>query len=41
MAAIYDIQVKQQLNEYDSALKRYLISASRRKEKVKRLRSFL
>lgn len=41
MAAIYDTQVKQQLDEYDIALKGYPISAVRRKEKVKRLRFFL
>ena len=40
MAAIYDTQVKQQLDEYDIALKGYPISAVRRKEKVKRLRFF-
>lgn len=38
---VYDSQVKQQLEEYDISLKSYPISASRRKEKVRRLRQFL
>lgn len=41
MAAVYDTQVRIELEKYDNSLKDYPISPARRKEKVKRLRSFL
>ena len=41
MAAVYDIQVRNALYEYERALVGYPISIQRRKIKVKRLRSFL
>lgn len=41
MAAIYDEQVKNQLYEYEQSLKDYLISADRRREKLKLFRLFL
>lgn len=41
MAAIYDIQVRNQLYEYEKSLVKYPISANRRKMKIKNLRVFL
>lgn len=41
MSAVYDIQVRNKLYEYEKSLNRYPISASRRREKVKMLRLFL
>lgn len=41
MSAVYDIQVRNKLYEYEKSLNQYPISASRRREKVKMLRLFL
>ena len=41
MAAVYDVQVKNQLCDYEKSLSKYPIRASRRKVKVSSLRTFL
>lgn len=41
MAAVYDVQVKNQLYDYEKSLRKYPIRASRRKVKVSSLRAFL
>lgn len=41
MAAVYDVQVKNQLYDYEKSLRKYPIRANRRKIKVSSLRTFL
>lgn len=41
MAAVYDVQVRNQLYDYEKSLRKYPIRVNRRKIKVKGLRAFL